>query len=95
MGVGWTLKGTRWQFKEKNTSTYLYRMVHHILTMDVLKDIWEHLIWKISAVIYWSCLENVMEKEQALPDETDSDLKGDIKMNGYGNDVERDATIDI
>lgn len=49
----------------------------------------------MSAVIYWLCLENDMEKEQALPDETDSDLKVDIKMTGYGNDVERDATIDI
>ena len=36
-----------------------------------------------------------MEEEQVLLDKTETDLKVDLKMTGYKNDMEKDITLDI
>lgn len=41
------------------------------------------------------CLKYVMEEEQILPNKIETDLKMDLKITGYKNDMEKDTTLDI
>lgn len=41
------------------------------------------------------CLETDMEKEQSFPYRIEYDFKVDFKRMDHGNDMERDAAMDI
>lgn len=41
------------------------------------------------------CLEYVMDEKQILLDKIETDLKMDLKITGYKNDMEKDITLDI
>ena len=74
-------------------------MKQNILILNILKDIFEQwtqkLILRVSASIDRLCLKDAMEKEQVLPDMIEIDLKVDLKMTGYKNDMEKDVILDI
>lgn len=49
----------------------------------------------MSASIDRLCLEYVMEEEQILLDKIETDLKMDLKITGYKNNMEKNTTLDI
>ena len=79
--------------------TYQYRIEQNTLTSDILKDICEQqnqkLTLRVSAIIDRLFLKDAMEEEQVLLDKTETDLKVDLKMTGYKNDIEKEVALDI
>lgn len=67
-------------------------------TFDMVKNICEQstekLILRLSAVTGGLFLKGIMEKEQVLPDKTQTNLKVDWKMTVYKNDMEKNALLD-
>lgn len=41
------------------------------------------------------CLRHVMEEEQVLSDKTETELKVNLQLTGYKNDMEKNVTLDM
>lgn len=74
-------------------------MLQNTLILDVLENIFEQgtqkLILRVSVSTKRLCLKDAIEKEHILSDKAETDLKGDVKMTSYTNNMKKDAILDL